>query len=79
VKTDRIDARILAQLLRTDLVPEAWAPPPDVRKLRDLVRLRWRSVAQRTTAKNRISNLLARRCLRYEGSDLFGRRGRAST
>lgn len=77
VKTDKIDARILAHLLRTDLVPEAWAPPPDVRELRDLVRLRWRFVAQRTTAKNRISNLLARRCLRYEGSDLFGRRGRA--
>ena len=28
VKTDKIDARILAHLLRTDLVPEAWAPPP---------------------------------------------------
>jgi len=41
------------------------------------VRLRWRFVAQRTTAKNRITNLLARRCLRYEGSDLHGRRGRA--
>lgn len=77
VKTDKIDARILAHLLRTDLVPEAWAPPPAVRELRDLVRLRWRFVAQRTTAKNRISNLLARRCLRYEGTDRFGRGGRA--
>jgi transposase len=48
-----------------------------VRELRDLVRLRWRFVAQRTTAKNRISNLLARRPLRYEGTDLFGRGGRA--
>jgi len=77
VKTDKIDARILAHLLRTDLVPEAWAPPARTRELRDLVRLRWRFVAQRTTAKNRITNLLARRCLRYEGTDLFGRRGRA--
>lgn len=77
VKTDKIDARILAHLLRADLVPEAWAPPPDVRELRDLVRLRWRFVSQRITAKNRMSNLLARRCLRYEGTDLFGRRGRA--
>jgi transposase len=76
VKTDKIDARILAHLLRTDLVPEAWAPPAEVRELRDLVRLRWRFVAQRTTAKNRITNLLARQCLRYEGSDLFGRGGR---
>ena len=77
VKTDKIDARILAHLLRTDLVPEAWAPPAEVRELRDLVRLRWRFVAQRTTAKNRISNLLARQCLRYAGTDLFGRAGRA--
>jgi len=77
VKTDRIDARILAHLLRTDLIPEAWAPPQEVRDLRDLVRLRWRFVAQRTTAKNRISNLLARQCLRFEGTDLFGRGGRA--
>jgi transposase len=77
VKTDKIDARILAHLLRTDLVPEAWAPPAEVRELRDLVRLRWRFVAQRTTAKNRISNLLARQCLRFEGTDLFGRAGRA--
>ena len=77
VKTDKIDARILAHLLRTDLIPEAWAPPQDIRDLRDLVRLRWRFVAQRTTAKNRISNLLARQCLRFAGTDLFGRSGRA--
>jgi transposase len=77
VKTDKIDARILAHLLRTDLIPEAWAPPQEVRELRDLVRLRWRFVARRTAAKNRITNLLARQCLRFGGSDLFGRAGRA--
>ena len=77
VKTDKIDARILAHLLRCDLVPEAWAPPARTRELRDLVRLRWRFVAQRTTAKNRISNLLARHCLRFTGTDLCGRAGRA--
>lgn len=77
VKTDKIDARILAHLLRTDLIPEAWAPPQTTRELRDLVRLRWRFVAQRTTAKNRISNLLARECLCYPGTDMFGKSGRA--
>jgi transposase len=76
VKTDKIDARILTHLLRADLIPEAWAPPPCVRELRDLVRLRWRFVSQRTTAKNRITNLLARENLRYAGTDLFGRGGR---
>jgi transposase len=77
VKTDKIDARILAHLLRTDLIPEAWAPPQHIRDLRDLVRLRWRFVSQRTTAKNRISNLLARECLRFSGTDMFGKSGRA--
>jgi transposase len=76
VKTDKIDARILAHLLRTDLIPEAWAPPAHVRELRDLVRLRWRFVTQRTTAKNRITNLLARENLAYSGTDLFGVGGR---
>jgi transposase len=76
VKTDKIDARILAHLLRADLIPEAWAPPAQVRELRDLVRLRWRFVSQRTTAKNRITNLLARENLRHAGTDLFGKSGR---
>lgn len=77
VKTDKIDARILAHLPRTGLIPEAWAPPPATRELRDLVRLRWRFVTQRITAKNRISNLLARECLRFSGTDTFGESGRA--
>ncbi len=76
VKTDKIDARILAHLLRADLIPEAWAPPTSVRELRDLVRLRWRFISQRTTAKNRITNLLARENLRFAGTDLFGKSGR---
>ena len=59
-------------LLRADLIPEAWAPPLHVRELRDLVHLRRRFVSQRTTAKNRITNLLARMTLRYAGTDLFG-------
>jgi transposase len=77
VKTDKIDARILAHLLRADLIPEAWAPPQATRELRDLVRLRWRFITQRTTAKNRISNLLARQNLRFAGTDMFGRSGRS--
>jgi transposase len=76
VKTDKIDARILAHLLRADLIPEAWAPPSCVRELRDLVRLRWRFVSERTSAKNRITNLLARENLGFFGTDLFGRAGR---
>ncbi len=77
IKTDKIDARILAHLLRTDLIPEAWAAPQEIRDLRDLVRLRWGFISDQTKAKNRIHVLLARDGLRYQGSDLFGRRGRS--
>ncbi len=76
VKTDKIDARILAHLLRTDLIPEAWAPPPAIRELRDLVRLRWAFLVTQTKAKNQIHAVLGRAGLRYPGTDLFGKRGR---
>lgn len=76
IKTDKIDARILAHLLRADLIPEAWAPPQKTRDLRDLVRLRWAFISERTKAKNRIHMLLARDGFCYKGSDLFGQRGR---
>ncbi len=38
LKNDKVDAAILAQLLRADLLPEAWIAPPEVRQLRALLR-----------------------------------------
>jgi len=40
VKTDAVDARTLAQLLRADLLPEAYVAPRELRDLRDLLRQR---------------------------------------
>lgn len=40
VKTDKKDARHLARLLKADIVPEAWLPPPEIDRLRNLVRHR---------------------------------------
>jgi transposase len=40
LKNDKVDAAILAQLLRADLLPEAWIAPPPVRQLRALLRNR---------------------------------------
>jgi transposase len=34
VKTDKVDVLTLAQLLRADMLPEVWVPPPHVRDLR---------------------------------------------
>ena len=35
VKTDKIDAHILAQLLRNDFLPEVWVPDSATRSLRE--------------------------------------------
>ena len=40
LKNDKVDAAILTQLLRADLLPEAWIAPPPVRQLRALLRHR---------------------------------------
>src|SRR4029077_18251626 len=47
LKNDKVDAAILAQLLRADLLPEAWLAPPRVRQLRALLRHRARPVRRR--------------------------------
>jgi len=39
-KTDRLDARWLALLLARAMLPEAWIPPLEIQRLRDLTRLR---------------------------------------
>jgi transposase len=76
VKTDAIDARTLAHLLRSDLIPPSYVPPPAVRKLRELLRYRLDLVKQRTALKNRVHALLAKEGLTSPFTDLFGRRGR---
>lgn len=76
VKTDKIDATILAQLLRTDLIPRAYLAPPEVRELRDLLRLRASLVRCRTALKNKVHAILSKRGRRVPVTDLFGQAGR---
>lgn len=76
VKTDKIDARILAHLLRTDLIPPAYVPGAEVRQLRELLRYRQDMVKQRTALKNRVHALLAREGYLSPVTDLFGVSGR---
>src|SRR6201997_2289412 len=59
LKNDKVDAAILAQLLRADLLPEAWIAPADVRQLRALLRHRAQLVRLRTLLRNRIHAVLA--------------------
>jgi len=61
LKNDKVDARTLAHLLRTDLLPEAWLAPPEVRELRNLLRHRATLVAMRTGLKVRVRAVLGER------------------
>src|SRR5690242_660646 len=59
LKNDKVDAATLAQLLRADLLPEAWIAPPEVRQLRALLRHRAQLVRLRTLLRNRVHAVLA--------------------
>jgi transposase len=59
VEEDKADAAILAQLLRADLLPEAWIAPPAIRQLRALLRHRVALVRLRTRLRNRIHAIVA--------------------
>jgi transposase len=76
VKTDAIDAKTLAHLLRTGMLPEAYIAPPELRDLRELLRHRATLTALRTSVKNRVHALLARQGILPEHADLFGKAGR---
>jgi len=76
LKNDRIDSGILAHLLRCDLLPKAWMADAETQALRQQVRLRASLVRQRTRSKNQVHALLHQQGLRFEGSDVFGVRGR---
>src|SRR5437867_8136864 len=56
-KTDKVDARLLAELSRRELVPALWLPSLDERALRERLRRRVHLVRLRTSAKNRIFGL----------------------
>ncbi len=57
-KTDKVDARLLAELARRDLVPALWIPCLSERELRERLRRRMHLVRLRTSAKARIFGLL---------------------
>jgi transposase len=59
LKNDKVDAAILAQLLRADLLPEAWLAPAKVRQLRALLRHRVSLVRLGTQLRNRIHAVAA--------------------
>ena len=67
-KTDRVDAKKLAQLLRVDMVAESYVPPDELRKGRALARGRKKFVEKRTDCKNEVHAILDQNGINHEGS-----------
>lgn len=76
LKYDKLDARTLANLLRTGYLAEAWLAPADVREQRLLLRERAWLVRLRTTAKNRVRAQLADEGVTAPGYGLWSAPGR---
>ena len=77
VKTDKVDARILAQLLAADFLPETWVADDQTRRRRRLVARRVHLVKQRTRLKNQVHAVLSRNLVpTCPHADLFGGVGR---
>ena len=72
-KTDRIDARVLAELSRRDLVPAIWLPSFEQRGERERARWRLHLVKHRTSLKLRVHATLMSFGHRARSPDLFGR------
>jgi len=77
IKHDQLDSRILAELLRTGFLAEAWIAPREVREQRQLLRHRARSVQWATRAKNGVYGVVNRQGIRPPVESLFGPKGRA--
>jgi len=75
IKTDKVDARVLAELLRASYLPEVWQPDAATRRLRALTHRRAALVADRTALKNRIHSTLAQRLIPVPVSRLFSNLG----
>jgi len=67
VKTDRRDARKLAELLRAGLLTEVRPPTPEQEAVRDLCRARDDAREDLMRARHRLGKLLLRRGLHYPG------------
>ena len=80
IKTDKIDATVLADLLRADLIPQCYIAPRKIRDIRSLLRERMFFVRLRTMTKNRITTVFDRypeKARRQKTqTDLYGKKGR---
>ncbi len=75
VKTDKIDARALADLLRGNLLPESYVRSKDIEELREIVHKRITLGRQRSDVKNQILAELRKRNIKYDCKTAFNKKG----
>lgn len=73
-KSDKLDARTIADLLRCDMFPSCWVISPELGALRRQMRFRRRVVDEQTRFKNLTAGLLMQRGVEYERKRLHGKR-----
>ena len=80
-KTDKRDAKWIADIFKHDLVAGSFIPPADIRQLRDLFRYRWKLTNFATGEKNRAQNCLTVSNFKLDDvfSDVFGKAASAIT
>ncbi|MFH1771355.1 MAG: transposase [Candidatus Omnitrophota bacterium] len=76
IKTDKMSAGVLADLLRVNMLPEAYIAPRPIRQARALLRYRQNLIGVRTSLKNRIHSVIDQQGIQQGFSDLFTRKGR---
>lgn len=76
VKTDKVDAGVLAHLLAADYIPAVWVPDDATRTLRRMVAEHRGLVVQRSQIRNRTHAILNRNLVECPYTDAFGRAGR---
>lgn len=74
IKHDKLDAAVLADLARADLIARCYVPDKNTRMVRDLIRHRIDLAQKRTEFKNKIYGILDKYCLKYDGM-LFSDKG----
>ena len=77
IKTDKVDSRVLAELLRCDYLPKVWQPDQETQRLRRLTQRRAALVSDRTRLKNRLHSILHHTLVPLPEGDLFSRKGLA--
>jgi transposase len=73
-KNDRVDAEMIGDLLRVDLLPKCYMASERTRQMRRVMRYRTKMVQQATRLKNRISGLLMEVGEPYNKKQLHGKR-----